>query len=85
MKKLTLTFAIVLGMTLGALAQSNSSLFRYDNQIGDHSILMKNNFLQIYGVPVFCLPILYKPSDLSSFGGKIEFGSRSDWGWVIHL
>jgi hypothetical protein len=26
---------------------------------------------------------LYKPSDLSSFGGKIEFGSRSEWGWYI--
>ena len=63
--------------------ESNSSLFHYDNQLGDHSILMKNNFLQIYGVPVFWLPILYKPSDLSSFGGKIEFGSNSDWGWYI--
>ena len=63
--------------------ESNSSLFHYDNQLGDHRILMKNNFLQIYGVPVFWLPILYKPSDLSSFGGKIEFGSNSDWGWYI--
>ena len=62
---------------------SNNSLFHYDNEIGDHSILMKNNFIQIYGVPVFWLPILYKPSDLSSFGGKIEFGSNSDWGWYI--
>ena len=63
--------------------ESNSSLFHYDNQLGDHSILMKNNFIQIYGIPVFWLPILYKPSDLSSFGGKIEFGSESDWGWYI--
>ena len=62
---------------------SNSSLFHYDNQLGDHSILMKNNFLQIYGVPVFWLPVLYKPSDLSSFGGKVEFGSTSEWGWFI--
>ena len=62
---------------------SNTSLFRYDNQLGDHRILMKNNFFQIYGVPVLWLPILYKPSDLSSFGGKIEFGSQSDWGWYI--
>jgi lipopolysaccharide assembly outer membrane protein LptD (OstA) len=62
---------------------SNNSLFNYDNQLGDHRILMKNNFFQIYGVPVLWLPILYKPSDLSSFGGKIEFGSESDWGWYI--
>ena len=62
---------------------SNNSLFHYDNQLGDHSILMKNNFIQVYGIPVFWLPILYKPSDLSSFGGKIEFGSYSDWGWYI--
>ena len=61
----------------------NSSLFRYDNELGDHRILMTNNFIQIYGVPVFWLPVLYKPSDLSSFGGKIEFGSNSDWGWFI--
>ena len=61
----------------------NSSLFNYDGQLGDHSILMKNNFFQIYGVPVLWLPILYKPSDLDSFGGKIEFGSGSDWGWYI--
>ena len=62
---------------------TDSSHFRYDNQLGDHRILMKNNFLQIYGVPVFWLPVLYKPSDISSFGGKIEFGSDSDWGWFI--
>ena len=62
---------------------SNSSHFHYDNQLGDHSILMKNNFFQIYGVPVLWLPVLYKPSDLSSFGGKIEFGSQSEWGWYI--
>jgi lipopolysaccharide assembly outer membrane protein LptD (OstA) len=62
---------------------TNNSLFHYDNQLGDHRILMKNNFFQIYGVPVLWLPILYKPSDLSSFGGKIEFGSHSDWGWYI--
>ena len=62
---------------------TNNSLFHYDNQLGDHSILMKNNFLQIYGVPVFWLPVLYKPSDLSSFGGKVEFGSTSEWGWFI--
>ena len=62
---------------------SNSSHFHYDNQLGDHSILMKNNFFQIYGVPVLWLPVLYKPSDLSSFGGKLEFGSKSEWGWYI--
>lgn len=62
---------------------SNSSHFHYDNQVGDHSILMKNNFFQIYGIPVLWLPVLYKPSDLSSFGGKIEFGSTSEWGWYI--
>ena len=61
----------------------NSSLFNYDGQLGDHSILMKNNFFQIYGIPVLWLPVLYKPSDLSSFGGKIEFGSTSEWGWYI--
>ena len=32
---------------------TDSSLFHYDNQLGDHSILMKNNFFQIYGVPVY--------------------------------
>lgn len=62
---------------------TDSSLFNYDNQLGDHRILMKNNFFQIYGIPVLWLPILYKPSDISSFGGKIEFGSDSDWGWYI--
>ena len=62
---------------------TDSSLFHYDNQLGDHSILMKNNFFQIYGIPVLWLPVLYKPSDLASFGGKIEFGSDSDWGWYI--
>ena len=62
---------------------TNNSLFHYDNQLGDHSILMKNNFFQIYGVPVLWLPVVYKPSDISSFGGRIEFGSDSDWGWYI--
>lgn len=62
---------------------SDSGIFHYDGDLGEHSILMKNNFFQIYGIPVLWLPVLYKPSDISSFGGKIEFGSDGDYGWFI--
>lgn len=41
MKKLTLTFAIVLGMTLGALAQNNSSTLFQNSNDGDSQSLFE--------------------------------------------
>jgi len=63
--------------------EAGSSTFHYSGAMGDHSILMWNPLFEVYGLPIFWLPAVYKPSDISSFGGKIEFGSNSDWGWYI--
>ncbi len=65
--------------------EAGSSMFNYSNTPGDHSITMLSSFLEIYGIPILWLPAFYKPADFSSFGGKMEFGSTSDWGWYFRL
>jgi len=59
---------------------SNRGLLNYSMSMGDHSIWTLNSFLEVWGVPVFWLPALYKPRAFSSFGGVFEFGSTSSWG-----
>ncbi len=63
--------------------EANRGILNYNADHGDHSILAYNSFLEIYGIPVFWFPILYKPMDVSTFGGLIEFGSTSSWGQYI--
>lgn len=65
--------------------EANRSFFNADGDHGDYSILAKNSFLYLWNVPVFWFPALYKPRDFSSFGGRMEFGKDSDWGWYIRL
>lgn len=61
--------------------QANRGIFNYNADHSDHSLWTFNNFVEIYGVPVLWIPVLHKPRDLSSFGGYIEFGETSDWGY----
>lgn len=60
--------------------EAGRSAFNYTGGLGDHSIVMLAPFLELYEFPVFFFPILYKPSDFASFGGKLEIGNTSDWG-----
>lgn len=62
---------------------TNSSLYQYQADDGEHTIWFFNNFIEVYGLPVFWLPVLYKPADISSFGAKLEFGERSRWGYYV--
>lgn len=65
--------------------EANRSLFHSEGDHGDYSILAKNSFLYLWNVPVFWFPALYKPRDFSTFGGRLETGKDSDWGWFIRV
>ena len=60
--------------------EANRGLLNYNSDQGDHSVWTVNSFLELWDVPVFWFPALYKPMDISSFGGIFEFGHDSSWG-----
>lgn len=63
--------------------RANSGIFNYSADQGDLSVWTVNSFIELWGVPVFWLPFLYKPPEEGAFGGRIEFGKDSDWGYYI--
>ena len=63
--------------------ESDRGVFNYNADQGDHSIWAFNNFFELFGVPCLWLPVLHKPSDLSAFGGRIEIGRSSQWGYYV--
>ena len=63
--------------------ESNRGVSNYNSDQGEHSVLMFNNFLNVWNVPVFWLPVLWKPADSNSFGVRFEFGRDSTWGYYL--
>ena len=63
--------------------ESNRSIYNYNPDQGEHSLLMLSNFINVWNVPVFWLPALYKPADSNSFGIRFEFGHYSRWGYYL--
>ena len=63
--------------------ESNRSIYNYNPDQGEHSLLMLSNFINVWNVPVFWLPALYKPADSNSFGIRFEFGNYSRWGYYL--
>lgn len=63
--------------------RQNSGLLNYKFDQGDVSVLGVNSFLELWGVPVFWLPVVYKPAEAGGFGGRIAIGNSSDWGYFI--
>ena len=63
--------------------ESNRSIHNYNPDQGEHSLLMLSDFINVWNVPVFWLPILYKPADSNSFGVRFEIGKDSDWGYYL--
>ena len=63
--------------------EANRSLHNYNPDQGEHSLLMLSNFINVWNVPVFWLPALYKPRDSNSFGIRFEFGNASRWGYYL--
>ena len=63
--------------------ESNRGVFNYNADQGEHSVWAFNNFIELFGVPCLWLPVLHKPSDLSSFGGRLEIGNSSEWGFYV--
>ena len=63
--------------------EANRSLHNYNPDQGEHSLLMLSNFINVWNVPVFWLPALYKPRDSNSFGIRFEFGKASRWGYYL--
>ena len=63
--------------------ESDRGVFNYNADQGEHSVWAFNNFIKVFGVPCLWLPVLHKPNDLSAFGGRIEFGRSSSWGYYV--
>ena len=77
MKKLTLTFAIVLGMTLGALAQNNSSTLIQNPYEGDNSKSFFEYMQQLFATEENtedALAIEYEDSDMLGGGSMLGGG-----------
>jgi len=62
---------------------SDRGVFNYNPDQSEHSIWAFNNFIELFGVPCFWLPVLHKPNDLDAFGGRIEIGKTSKWGYYV--
>ena len=62
---------------------SDRGVFNYNADQGEHSVWAFNNFIELFGIPCLWLPVLHKPSDLSAFGGRIEIGRSSSWGYYV--
>ena len=62
---------------------SDRGVFNYNADQGEHSVWAFNNFIKLFGVPCLWLPVFHKPSDLSAFGGRIEIGQSSKWGYYF--
>ncbi len=56
-----------------------------DTDPGDHSVLIYNGFLKIYGIPLLWLPAFYKPKDESPGLFSIQYEHSSSWGDAILL
>lgn len=65
--------------------EANRGLTNYNPDHGEHSILALNTLLRVWDVPVFWFPALFKPADTSSFGGRVEFGKSSDFGFYFKI
>ena len=63
--------------------ESNRSIHNYNPDQGEHSLLMLSDFINVWNVPVFWLPVLYKPADSNSFGVRFEIGKDSSWGYYL--
>ena len=49
----------------------------------DHSIMLTNGYVRAYGVPVFWLPVFYKPKDEEPGLFGSQYGRNGDWGYYI--
>ncbi len=54
-----------------------------DPDMGEYSIFAYNCFVNIYGVPVLWLPMIYKPKDESPGLFQVQAGDTGDWGFYI--
>ena len=63
--------------------EDNRSLHSYNPDHGEHSLLMTNNLINVWNVPILWLPVLYKPRDANSFGIRFELGRYTRWGYYF--
>ncbi len=60
--------------------EANRSIYNYNPDHGEHSVLAFNNFFRLWDVPVFWIPAFYKPADTNTFGIRFEYGNSSRFG-----
>ncbi len=76
-------FALTAEKAMIRPARTAQGLFNTKFDKGDTEVLTQNSFLEIFGVPVFWLPVIYKTPEEGGFGGRVEFGDKGDWGFYV--
>lgn len=56
-----------------------------DSDPGDHTIFLTNGLWKVYGIPIFWLPVFYKPKDETLGLFSTQWGKTSDWGYCLML
>jgi len=82
MKKLTLTFAIVLGMTLGTLAQNNNSTLFQNPYVGDNPQSFFEYLQQLFATEEDmedALTLEYESGSMFGGGGLFQRGATRDY------
>lgn len=60
--------------------EANRSIYNYNPDHGEHSVLALNNLIRIWDFPVLWIPAFYKPADSNTFGIRFQYGNSSRWG-----
>ena len=66
----------------------NTGFYNLDNvstSTGDHSVLLTNGLVRLYGVPVLWLPAFYKPKDESPGLFSFIWGKKSGWEYFVSI
>ncbi len=60
--------------------EANRSIYNYNPDHGEHSVLALNNLIRVWDLPILWIPAFYKPADSNTFGIRFEYGNSSRFG-----
>lgn len=76
-------YSISAGKAVITPREYNSGIQNYNPSHREHSVLAYNTLLRLWDLPVFWLPVLYKPTESDNFGIDVDFGQSSDYGFYV--
>lgn len=76
-------YSISAGKAVITPREYNNGIQNYNPSHREHSVLAYNTLLRLWDLPVFWLPVLYKPTESDNFGIDVDFGQSSDYGFYV--